>query len=271
MFSRFFKRELTDEQKAEAVQTLRAGFPNEEFADATLRRFLVAREWDQAASTEMLQKHVEWKKATLPMQRTSTIEGVLESGRIRVLRRGKLPVICVDFMWGKFLLEGFSEDDIINAQISVLEDVLAEADAACQDGGEAAYIAVSTGGPPPKEFVKKISPIFETNYPERLGSAIIYPIPRWIEWVANAILLLVPARTREKFLMYSEEAAFLEKTGLAAEDLPEDLKGGIEGTRKRAEEAMKDEKARDQLPEEYKQAVNNPDANLQVMMSQAAC
>merc|ERR1712232_1053588 len=72
-----------------------------------------------------------------------------------VLRRGKVPVLCADFMWGQFLLDGFDEDDIIAAQILQLEEVLAEADQLCPEDQPAQYIAVSSGGPPPTPFVRE--------------------------------------------------------------------------------------------------------------------
>lgn len=196
---------------------------------------------------------------------------MLDSGRIRILRRGKDPIVAVDFMWGQFLLDGFDEDDIINAQFFVLEDILAEADAACPEDQPASYIALSTGGPPPTAFIKKISPIFDINYPERCSKGVIYPIPRWMKYVADAILLLVPKRTRDKFIMLSDEQDLCETTGINSADLPEDLKGGIEASRARREKAMEDERTKTQLPKVYLDAVAEGGQAQVVAMSQAAC
>merc|ERR1711998_709925 len=107
--------------------------------------------------------------------------------------------------------------------MGVLEDVLAEADAASSEEGSAQFVSVSTGGPPPTQFLKDVSPIFDVNYPERMKSGIIYPIPRWLKYVVDALLVFVSKRTRDKFILVSEEADFVETTGLRAEDLPEDL------------------------------------------------
>lgn len=271
MLSRWFGRELSAEEKTKLVESVRAQFEGEDLSDATLRRFCVAREWDEKATVEMLKEHLKWRKETLPIERSAEIDRVMESGRIRALRRGKNPIILVDFMWGQFLLDEFTEDQIIKAQFYLLEDVLAEADALCPADEPAQYIAVSTGGPPPTPFIRKISPLFDINYPERCASAIIYPIPRWMKYVADAILLILPKRTREKFLMYAEEEQLLEKTGLTADELPEDLKGGIDASRERREKAMANEKTWSQLPDEFKDAVTKADTDVQVMMSMAAC
>jgi len=272
MFKRWFGTELTAEEKSALVTKIGEKFEADNFSKATICRFCQAREWDEAAIVTMLEDHVKWRKATLPIERTPAIDRVLDSGRIRVLRRGQEPLIAVDFMWGQFLLDDFNEDDIIRAMCFVNEDVLAEADAASPEDQPAKYIAVTTGGPPPTPFVKKISPIFDINYPERCGKGVIYPIPTWIKFVANAILLLIPQRTREKFIMLSEEAELCETCGLSAEDLPEDLKGGIEGSRARREKAMEDDRTRSQLPEVYKDALlTEGQGNQSVAMAQAAC
>jgi len=216
-------------------------------------------------------EHLTWRKATLPIQRSAAIDRVLESGRLRILRRGATPIICIDFMWGQFLTEEFTVDNIIDANIWALEDILAEADAARTDGQPARYIAVSTGGPPTKELVKKISPVFDINYPERCATAIIYPIPRLMKFVADALLLLLPKRTREKFVLFSEEADFCAKTGLSSAELPEDLKGGIEAGKARRDQALKDAKRRDQLPKEFLDAMESSEGATQVLMSQVSC
>merc|ERR1711904_577644 len=126
-----------------------------------------------------------------------------------VLRRGKVPIICVDFKWGNFLLDDYKDDDIIAAEVMMLEEIVAEADAASEEGQPGQYIAISTGGPPPKEFVRKFSPIFDINYPERCNKAIIYPIPKWLSYIAWAILKILPERTQKKFILLSEEEDLL--------------------------------------------------------------
>lgn len=271
MFKRWFGAELTDEEKSKFVETVQSKFDVDTFSAATVKRFCIAREWDEAAVVSMLEEHKKWKSETLPIEKSPAIERVLESGRIRVLRRGKEPVVAVDFMWGKFLLDDFNEDDIMAAQFFVLEEVLAEADAASPEDQPAQYIALSSGGPPPTAFIKKISPIFDVNYPERCGKGIIYPIPRWMKYVADVILLLVPKRTRDKFIMLAEEDEFCKETGLTSEEVPENLKGGIDADRERRDKAAEDERTKAQLPEVYKEALANPDMALQGAMSQAAC
>jgi hypothetical protein len=267
----WFKKELSDEEKTAILESVRADFEGEALSDGTLRRYCVAREWDKQKIVEMLQSHLAWRKETLPVERTPAIEKVLESGRIRLLRGGSEPVICVDFKWGRFLLDGFETQDIVKAQICVLEDALAEADAASPEGVPAQFISVSTGGPPPTQFIKDISPIFDVNYPERMKTGIIYPIPRWLKHLVDAMLIFLSKRTRDKFVLLSEEAEFVEKTGLPADKLPEDLKGGIEASKERRKKAMEDEQARNQMPKEFQDAMADADQNTQVMMSQVAC
>lgn len=273
MLSRWFGREKTDAEKKEFIETVRSKFEgeNDYLTDGTINRFCIAREWDEAKTVEMLTDHLKWRKETLPVERTPAINRVLESGRLRILRKGKLPVLCVDFMWGNFLLDDFKDDDIIAAQVALCEEALAEADAASTPDQPGQYITVSTGGPPPMAFVKKIVPVFDINYPERTNKAIIYPIPTILSYIAWAILKLVPERTRKKFILLSEEDDFCKETGMSPEELPEDLKGGIEANKARRDEAMKDDKRMAQMPEGFKDAVTQADTQVAVSMSQAAC
>lgn len=272
MFSYFFKKELTDEEKAQMIISLRSEFEDAvakaELSDATLRRFCVAREWDQAAAAKMLRDHLAWREATLPIQRSDAIDRVLDSGRLRILRRGPHPIICIDFMWGGFVTDDCTIDDIIAANIFVVEDVLLEADAA---GQPAQYTIVSTGGPPSRDVQNKVSGVMEGNYPERLKTAIIYPIPRWAKFVADALLVLLPRRTREKFVLLAEEADLCETTGLSAQDLPERLKGGIDAERQRSDEAVKDPKRLAAMPDEMIDAIHSAEGGTQTMMAQVAC
>merc|ERR1719502_917574 len=111
------------------VLSLRNQFVDDSVPDHTIRRFCVAREWDEKAAAEMLRANLKWRRESLPVERSPAIERVLESGRLRVLRRGRVPILAVDFMWGKFLLDDYKDDDIMMAQFLLVEDILAEADA----------------------------------------------------------------------------------------------------------------------------------------------
>lgn len=271
MFKRFFGGEPTDQEKVQIAQSVQAKFAADNFSDATIHRFCVAREWDESKIVAMLEEHRAWRAKELPVQRTPGIDRVLESGRLTVVRRGASPILMVDFMWGKFLLDGYDADDIIRAQYLILEDILAEADSLSPQDQPGKFISLSTGGPPPSAFAKKISELFDVNYPERCQKAIIYPIPRMFKHLANVILMLVPKKTREKFSLLSEEQELCEALQMAPQDLPEILKGGMEAMKARREKAAQDERTKDQLPQEYHDALANPDTALQTSMSQAAC
>jgi len=272
IFGRLFRSELTDEEKNAVVQAVNAQFEEEGFSEATIRRFCVAREWEEQAIVQTVKAHVEWRKANLPIERTPVMDRVLESGRVRILRRGKDPIICYDFMWGRMLLDGFKDDDIIATVVWAIEDVLAEADPLCAEGEQAQYVSVVTGGPPPIAYIKKAGAIFEPNYPERLKQCVVYPIPHWMKSVADAIIMLLPKRTQKKFVLLAEEEEFLGITGLSAEDLPDILKGGIEaGWVRREKIALADESTREQLPEVYVEAMKDPDLATQMAMSQVSC
>jgi hypothetical protein len=271
MFSFLFEKALTDEEQVQFIAAVRekVDVSQDKFADAHVRRFCVGSEWDETATVEQLRKHLKWREETLPIERTPAVDRVINSGRITVLRRGKEPIFLVDFMWGRFLLDDFKETDIYKAQILLAEEMLAEADALCPEDEPAQWIAISTGGPPPSGYVGNNIATFVVNYPERCIRAIIYPIPKWLQYVADVILKMAPKRTRAKFVMLSDESELLEKTGLAAADLPESLQGGLTGAYERRDKAKDD--ALEQLPQVFMDALTKADHDVQVMMTQAAC
>jgi hypothetical protein len=89
MFKALFgSKEPTDEEKAQMVSSLRGSLdiPAEKMSDANLRRFCIAREWNEKAISEMLQGHFKWRGENLPMASSAEIQRVLDSSRIRMLR-----------------------------------------------------------------------------------------------------------------------------------------------------------------------------------------
>jgi len=255
-------KEPTDEEKAQIISSLRSSLDisAEKMSDAHLRRFAIAREWNEKAASEMLTEHLKWREETLPMAHSAEIQRVIDSGRIRVLRRGKQPIICADFMWGGLLLEeDITKKHILDANIYVLEDVLAEADALMDDGQPAKYLSVCTGGPPPMDFIRYISPTFDINYPERLQTAIVYPVPTLFRYMVKAIMVLLPKRTSDKFCIFSEERDLLEKLGITSDELPEELKGGYQGSKERQNKLLQDKARMEQMPEGFVDAVAQGD------------
>ena len=223
---------ITD--KEADIAALQRSFPDA--SRCTARRFLIARDFDRDPASSMLQAHLEWRRATLPIERTPEIEKVLASPRFRVLRRGTHPVTNTNFMRGEFL-SGTSEQVLILAYIAFTEELLEAADECCAPDEWASCTCICSGGWPPMSFCRKLAAVLEPNYPERLGGTLIYPVPKVVAALVNGAISFLPRRTREKFALLSNEKQLCLKAGLKAEDLPEgfsDLEQSRERQRSRA-------------------------------------
>ena len=123
-------------------------------------------------------------------------------------------------MWGKFL-DGVDADGLLRSYVCLLEDLLAEADAVCVGDKAAQLTYVCTGGPPPMNYIKKLHPMMEANYPERLAKTIIYPVPWAMRIVVNSfrvLLLIIPWPFFQAILhtcweCYDFEAAVAQEIG----------------------------------------------------------
>jgi hypothetical protein len=241
---------------------------------ATARRFLVARQWRLDGATLMLRRHIEWSASdeaavvgrlglvdqTAPSRAgiSPAVAALLASRRFRVLRAGAEPVVAVDFLWGRFM-EGASADELLRAYLAFLSEVLAAADAARPPDSPAKVASVLVGGPPPMAYARLAHRICEANFPERLGTSAIYPVPWVVKAVvdasarrappssarrarsltrgarrAGAVLVFLPRETRKKLRLASTPAQLCDIVGLTEEALPDDLRRGVEAVKEDA-------------------------------------
>ena len=148
---------VTSDAEAD-IAALQRSFP--EVSRCTARRFLIARDFDRGAASSMLQAHLEWRRATLPIERTPEIEKVLASPRFRVLRTGINPVTNTNFMGGDFL-SGTSEQVLLQAYLCFIEDLLEAADECCGPDEWASCTCICSGGWPPMSFCRKLAAVLE--------------------------------------------------------------------------------------------------------------
>jgi hypothetical protein len=104
-----------------------------------------------------------------------------------------------------------------------------------------------------------------------LQTAIIYPIPLWLRYIAIVTLIILPKRMREMFVVFSDEPDLLKKLGTTSDELPGDLKGGFKASRERREKALQDQARMQQMPEGFANAIAQGDQEVSAAMSQKAC
>jgi hypothetical protein len=224
--------------KASEELAAKLGEPEEgqEQDAAYLRRFVVANELDVQKAADHVKQERDWRKKTLPITLTEKEQEVMDTKRIEFLgvNPDGIAIMKFDFMNGKFL-DGFTPEQIINAQIHESEACIAKMKEAKPDG-PCRWTVICVGGSPPSEWSKSAAAIFERNYPERLKNSIIYPVPVFMKMIVDAIVYFLPERTKAKFAVISEEAELRELANIPVDgpiELPESLQGGIEGARAR--------------------------------------
>eukprot|EP00928_Gymnodinium_smaydae_P025599 TRINITY_DN20339_c0_g1_i1.p1 TRINITY_DN20339_c0_g1~~TRINITY_DN20339_c0_g1_i1.p1 ORF type:complete len:324 (+),score=53.21 TRINITY_DN20339_c0_g1_i1:75-1046(+) len=204
---------------------------------ATRRRFLLANDMDVSRSAVSLRRHCMWKREMFPIEMTPAVREILDSNRFRFLglNRQGCAVSVIDFMWGKFL-DGVDDlQDFQNAYIHFVEGVLSHMEEHAP-AGQRKLVNIIVGGPPPTSFIRPLSAVMEANYPERLASSIIYPVPWAFKFVVDSMIWFLPSRTQKKFAVCSNEdqlRSLAEVPEQSEFQLPDDLLGGLAGVRER--------------------------------------
>ncbi|CAE8631323.1 unnamed protein product [Polarella glacialis] len=200
--------------------------------DTALLRFLVARKGDVPRAATMYSKSLSWRSSVFPIPAEGKVGAILRDGR-RFRRIGTnangIPVLLLDFLWSYFITEEDQAIDILRAILRFMEEQLFDADAA---GVGQAYVVVF-GGPPPMSFAVAMASILEANYPERLGKAVVYPVPRLISSIVWAFLWFLDENTRSKVSVETYEERLLSAIHIEAWDLPDFMRGGLAGVEER--------------------------------------
>jgi len=143
------------------------------------------------------------------------------------------PIIALNWFYGEFWDDGAKPNDVLLAFADFVQEVLDRAERAKGPKG-LEIICVCSGGPPPGSFIKHLVPLMEQNFPEVLYKASIYPIPWPIRVIVNSALWFLPSKTRQKIQILGTEDQMADFVGLAVEQLPPDLRGGVQALEQRA-------------------------------------
>jgi len=209
-------------------------------SDLHLGRFLKSRKWNVEKAEKLLAGHLRFRKETFPVVRTPGIELVQTSARcidevqrLRFLGYNEVgrPIIVMNWFYGEFWDDGAKPNDVLKAFADFAQEVL---DRAEQERGPKGLeiIGVCSGGPPPG-FVKRLLRMMEENFPEVLFKAAVYPVPWYVQYIANSLMSLLPYKSAQKVKLLSTEGQLADLLGLAVEHLPPDLRGGVQAVEKR--------------------------------------
>jgi len=154
------------------LKAMRTQFPTE--TDTTLARFLIARSDDLTKARDLLAKHLDWRKANLPVSKNDCLHefnkgkiyshGFDKMGHPLVIWRGALNVAAERDMdeLGKAVIWWMDYvERNMPANKSKITIICDRTDMSSANGDI--------------EFIKHIASYFQDNFPERMYTCIIYP------------------------------------------------------------------------------------------------
>eukprot|EP00930_Biecheleria_cincta_P042053 TRINITY_DN28926_c0_g1_i1.p1 TRINITY_DN28926_c0_g1~~TRINITY_DN28926_c0_g1_i1.p1 ORF type:complete len:314 (+),score=78.81 TRINITY_DN28926_c0_g1_i1:32-973(+) len=196
--------------------------------DDSMARYLKQAAGDVEMAAQAVCETLRWRQLVFPQEEPHgrPVELLQDGRRFRELgpnQDGDL-VFALDFCWGHFY-------DDEEGPLNCLRMVLLAAERACEAGdaiGHPTFVLIVFGGPPPCIFAQACYKFLDKHYPERLKTAVVYPLPSVWATVVSACLYFLGAATRQKMALVSQEVELIEAARLGQEQLPEDWRGGLE-------------------------------------------
>ena len=172
-----------------------------------IHRFLIARKLKLPDTLKMIEDHVAWRAANLPVQITDPIITELKKGKAEQygLDASGRPLVLVRS--GKFDPKVRDLHVAVSAVVWLVERAVASTD------GEFTILYDRTGFSLSKnwdyEYIKTVVSTLSDNYPERLGAVYLYPATMVLAGLWGLIRPFVDPRTREKVQIITSDKALL--------------------------------------------------------------
>ena len=172
----------------------------------TLRRFLIARNWNVEIAAQLLEGCLMWRTKRQPYWVLSEPESAISKEFEHESVTGKIQVPGTD-RWGRAVL--IFDNSVQNttghdAQMRFLAWNMELCYRTMQGGSDKICLFMhlnnfSFFNNPPMESTKETIQILCNNYPESLGSCVIYQPPAFFSGVYSAVKFLIDPKTRSKF------------------------------------------------------------------------
>lgn len=191
----------------EQFKQLQSQFPQEH--PYTIERFLIARNYNVEKATLMLQNHIEWRAANLPVSR----EEVLTEGQRGILMIKGKSKLGYQIMTARGRMQRPKErnlEEMLRGGIYLVEKALDEFGDK-RDTPEAKFVLVfdrtnSDRSHVDTEFWKQMAHIVQDNYPERLDKILVYPANILFRSIWAVFKWFIDAKTRNKLVMLGNES-----------------------------------------------------------------
>jgi hypothetical protein len=177
-----------------------------------LRNFLIARKLKLDETLQMLNAHVEWRKANLPVQITDPLIQELKKGKVEVYGKDVKGRPLVIVRSGRFDPKVRDLSVAIAAVVYQVEQAIA---AAGKSDTQFMIFYDRTGFSLRHnwdfEFIKTVVITLSDNYPERLGGVFLYPATAVLAGLVAVFKPFMDARTRGKIHTITSDKALLER------------------------------------------------------------
>lgn len=171
-------------------------------------RFLSARKGNVPEAMTMIQAHERWRNDFFPIDLTNpSLQQVMKAhavSQVDIGEGGHAAVVYIDF--AKLQMMATGQDlsmDVVQAFVVYTETLLSRSPDPRRP--KTSQMVDLTGVNLKQGFkvnmLKKLYRTFEPNYPETLEKMVMYPVPKALVSVVNAMLSFVNEHTRKKFVI----------------------------------------------------------------------
>lgn len=187
-------------------------------------RFLSARNGNVPEAMTLIQGHERWRNEFFPIDLTEpSLQKLLKAHAVSEIdiesgeKEEKAPVVYIDF--AKLQAMGVESDslsiDVVKAFVVYTETLLSKSwdprRPKTSQFVDLTGVSFKQGLQP--GVLKKLYATFEPNYPETLEKMVLYPVPKIMVRVVNAMLSFVNEHTRKKFIITDDLVLVCKELG----------------------------------------------------------
>lgn len=187
-------------------------------------RFLSARNGNVPEAMTLIQGHERWRNEFFPIDLTEpSLQKLLKAHAVSEIdiesgeKEEKAPVVYIDF--AKLQAMGVESDslsiDVVKAFVVYTETLLSKSSdprrPKTSQFVDLTGVSFKQGLQP--GVLKKLYATFEPNYPETLEKMVLYPVPKIMVRVVNAMLSFVNEHTRKKFIITDDLVLVCKELG----------------------------------------------------------
>jgi hypothetical protein len=216
-------------ERPDAVADLRrrlAGVEGiEDIPDGGLVCFLEHARWQMESAATHLREHLKWRTSNLPVPR-SEVAQVLDADKVSVLdglTSGGNPVLVLNFK--QLMQADYTNEKELSMHVRATVYCAEEMIRRMPPGVNQWVALINCSGimMPPTTFLNAFSQAFKANYPERVQTIVVYPVPTFVVRFVESMTKLLPERTRKKVTFSADLDGLCRELGMERELLSDSM------------------------------------------------